>query len=167
MNLCKDSSMTCAGEWERWLAATVADPPDDCWEWPFGRTKGYGMCWWQGKMRRATHVVLHLLRDINVPPGMVAAHTCDNPPCVNPDHLFVGTRADNNLDRDRKGRGRRLHGPPSPKRRGGRPRRLTDEQVRYIRRNPHIRLWTLVEEYGLTVSSLARIRRCETYADVM
>jgi hypothetical protein len=45
-----------------------------------------------------------------IPKGMDVLHRCDNPPCINPEHLFLGTQADNNADRDAKGRCRVAHG---------------------------------------------------------
>lgn len=138
----------------RWLKMTADLSPDECWDWPFGRERnGYGLCFWEGRQRRATHVALKLLRGIDVPPGMVACHTCDNPPCVNPDHLFVGTRADNNRDRELKGRGRAR-------------RSLTDDQVRRVRAERTVMLKVFAEEYGVTVSALSRVRRCQTYRHV-
>ena len=50
-------------------------------------------------------MALLLYRDIPLTNGLLACHHCDNPPCVNPDHLFVGTIADNNIDMTVKERG--------------------------------------------------------------
>lgn len=61
----------------------------------------------------ATHVALELAGR-PVSPGMLACHTCDNPKCCNPAHLFVGTHLDNHRDREAKGRGRRLFGLAHP-----------------------------------------------------
>jgi hypothetical protein len=66
-----------------------------------------------------------------LPDGACVLHRCDNPPCVRPDHLFLGTRADNNRDMVTKGRARVGVNPPVGERSGS--VRLTSEQVRAIR----------------------------------
>jgi hypothetical protein len=76
---------------------------DYCWTWTAGKDKkGYGRMWVDGKDRRATHVALFLTT--GVWPTEQVLHKCDNPECVNPDHLFVGSIADNMADKFAKGR---------------------------------------------------------------
>lgn len=65
---------------------------------------GYGTMKRAGRMMRATHVAWELATGAPVPTGLCALHRCDNPRCVNAEHLFLGTRGDNNADRIRKGR---------------------------------------------------------------
>lgn len=77
-----------------------------CWPWlGWKGDRGYGRISVNGRLMRATHVSL-LLQGMAVPPGMLACHHCDNPPCVNPRHLFLGSMSDNILDAVRKGRHR-------------------------------------------------------------
>ena len=78
-----------------------------CWLWT-GRTnrKGYGVIN-LNKKPLYVHRLMWEIRNGNIPDGMLVCHRCDNPRCVNPDHLFVGTIRDNNRDRDNKGRSAR------------------------------------------------------------
>ena len=78
-----------------------------CWNWTGARLpKGYGMIgarsWRDGW--QCAHRVSWELHFGAIPDGLHCLHRCDNPPCVNPAHLWLGTNADNAADRDSKGR---------------------------------------------------------------
>lgn len=86
-----------------WSKVAITDNPDDCWLWTAGTVTGYGSFGFQGRMRIASRVAWEITNS-EIPAGMKVLHTCDNPLCVNPKHLFLGTQLDNMRDMVRKGR---------------------------------------------------------------
>lgn len=85
---------------------------DGCWEWTAAKHHGYGIFGMDQRTFQATHIAWELWHGSPPPPGMFVCHRCDNPGCVRPDHLFVGTQTDNMRDMTAKGRniGSKFHG---------------------------------------------------------
>jgi hypothetical protein len=82
----------------------VEKHPSGCWLWKFGRTTaGYGFKRINKKFYYA-HRLSWELKNGPIPKGLFVCHKCDNPPCANPDHLFVGTCKENVWDALKKGR---------------------------------------------------------------
>jgi hypothetical protein len=75
-----------------------------CWEWiGYYGSGGYGMMSRAGKNQRAHRISYEVYKG-PIPKGMVVRHSCDNPACINPDHLTLGTQKDNVADREARGR---------------------------------------------------------------
>ena len=89
--------MSAANEERFW---SKVDKSGDCWVWTGPRLPwGYGMF-----LRSTAHRYVYVLSHGPLPRNVFVCHTCDNPPCVNPAHLFAGSSRDNQLDRLAKGR---------------------------------------------------------------
>lgn len=86
---------------------TMSHMTTPCWEWSGSTSNGYGRFNRYSRLRNA-HIYAHKFSyEIHcgqIPDGLYVLHRCDNPPCVNPDHLFLGTYADNHKDMISKGR---------------------------------------------------------------
>lgn len=91
-------------------------PPNEsgCTEWIGARNEphGYGVIKVDGKLRGAHRVAYEIANSCEIPAGMFILHRCDNPACVNPKHLRLGTHRENVADRDSKNRVR--HGETHP-----------------------------------------------------
>ncbi len=86
---------------EKWLL----DTRSGCWLWTGATSShGYGRIFWNGTVYRASRISWFLRHGVLPPEELHACHHCDTPACVNPDHIFLGTRSDNHQDSIAKGR---------------------------------------------------------------
>lgn len=127
-------------------------PVDECIEWPGRRNEsGYGHCRRNGETIASRAVWVELKGPI--PNGLSVCHRCDNPPCVNPAHLFLGTVLENALDMAAKGRHPKPRGERSPK------AKVTDAEVCAIRQavaGGETRA-SVARRYGLNQKYVSRI----------
>lgn len=100
-----------------WSKVFKSQQPSECWVWMGARNhKGYGRFSTSHQHTFQSHRIAWMLCNGPIPAGMCVCHHCDNPPCCNPAHLFIGTVADNQADMKRKGR---ATGPKNPVRGSG------------------------------------------------
>jgi len=89
--------------WEFMLANSIVNPDTGCIEWQKGRSCGYGQVTNRGRPDRA-HRASYKLNKGTIPEGLCVLHSCDNKICINPEHLWLGTLADNVADMVSKNR---------------------------------------------------------------
>jgi hypothetical protein len=134
-----------------------APGPTGCVEYMGARVPGgYGVIRHRGK-NIAAHRVAHEVFIGPIPPGLFVLHTCDNPACCNPAHLFTGTNAENLADMARKGRSCRGSQVNTAK--------LTPRKVLHIRASAESAP-ALAARYGVTKENIYAIRKRVTWSHV-
>lgn len=152
-------------------ASVIADPVErfwskvnrqsdgECWPWTGHLLPdGYGVISIRRVNKRA-HRVSYELAYGAIPEGMHVCHHCDNPPCVNPAHLFLGTNADNVADKTSKGRAASMPGSKNPS------AILDEDTVRLILADAGTHA-ELGRKYGVSRSTISLLRRRKTWRDV-
>jgi len=132
--------------------------PGDCWEWQGSRLpKGYGQFYGGGGAKAGSlyaHRASYAIHVGLIPNGLHVLHRCDNPPCVNPGHLFLGTCADNHRDMINKGRALTRERNPQAKITVEIARRIVAEYDR-----GDVSQATLGERYGISRHAVGTIVR--------
>jgi hypothetical protein len=145
--------------------------PDECWEWQ-GAVDAFGYGFLHGgplyrtgaKWVKAHRIAWEVHHGRPIPDGGIICHHCDNPPCCNPAHLYLGTKKSNAEDRARRRRGKehRQDGEHNDN------AKLTEDQVRQIivelRRLPRRSQTSIAQEFGVQQPQISRIMRSENWA---
>ncbi len=140
------------------------DFSDDCWLWTAGKShNGYGMFFMlqdgRKTMQRA-HRIAYQHCFGNVPDGMLVRHSCDNPACVNPDHLLLGKASDNSCDMVKRGRSQKGESHSQAK--------LTESDIREIRCMHHIAVEIpsrqVAAMYGVSPRTIRDVRSRRSWA---
>ena len=147
------------------------NPDSQCWEMRVASGGRYGSFVLQGK-RQLAHRASWVLHKGPIPDGLNVLHQCDNPRCVNPAHLFLGTHLDNMRDRDAKGRGvvpdtTGIKRAPETVARGedAGGAKLTEDQVRYVK-NSRVSARSIARDLGVSHWAIYDIRSGRTWAHV-
>ena len=148
--------MKISADWiQRFNAKWVKDEVTECWVWTAAHhVKGYGEIKIPKTRKQIpAHRLSYLIHRGLIPNGKCVLHRCDNPKCVNPEHLFVGTKMDNALDMVKKMR--HCYG----ERQGG--HKLTEKEVLDIHRllKMDVKQKSIAQMFGIGEMQISRIKR--------
>ena len=137
--------------WEKVDKTPGQGPDGDCWIWNgSSRSRGYGQCKMNGKLV-GVHKVSYLINKGSIPEGLCVLHKCDIRSCVRPEHLWLGTVAENNADKIAKGRARNLVGSEHPS------SKITEAQAVMILNDPR-KYQDIADEYGISIPLVSHIK---------
>jgi len=136
-----------------------------CWEWTGSKRNGYGRMIIGSRTdgtrkSDSAHRVSYILAHGRIPDGMEVCHKCDNPCCVNPDHLFAGTHQDNMDDRERKGRNIVWVGEEQPR---AKLTKKTVKDARWERAYKGTSIQKLADKYGVSKKTMLDALRGVTW----
>jgi hypothetical protein len=145
---------------DRFLDSYKPGKPDACWPWTGTiHHNGYGIITDDHKRLVQAHRVSYERIHGSIPKGLKICHTCDNRPCCNPAHLFVGTDADNQADKARKGRATRGEDISLA--------RLTEANVRVIRSlYPQMTQQAIADRFSVHQTIISDVVRRKTWKHV-
>lgn len=147
---------------EFWASVAVGNT-GECWSWQRAThpRSGHGRARWFGVVMGA-HRIAWLTSRGPIPVGLFVCHKCDNPPCCNVDHLFLGSHADNMTDAAMKGR---MAGNSGRSGAANGRALFTADQVRAIRAASGTQS-EIARTFGTSQPVISKIRRHESYVDV-
>lgn len=140
-----------------WNKVHFIDDATSCWEWRAGlHPTGYGTLQ-IGRGYELAHRISYRLAHGAIPDGAHILHKCDNPACVRPDHLFVGTHADNMRDMAKKGRMNGGHGV-----------KLNPAKVRQIRQlnAEGATQQSLADQFGVALMTINHVIKRRTWKHI-
>lgn len=144
--------MTSETDRARFMAKVRVRQANECWVWDASTNNcGYGQFRYAGKMRKA-HRISYEFFIGTIPDGIQVCHKCDNPSCVNPNHLFLGTHTENMKDMAAKGRAGVTLGKFNPN------SKLTPDAVKAIRADTTKTTKQLGAEFGVSDVMISKIK---------
>ncbi len=167
MRFCQGHRLSMLDNREAFWSRVKRGAANQCWEWTSYRNdSGYGVVNTKNGILYRAHRLAYEFTNSPIPEGLFVCHRCDNPPCCNPAHLFLGTPAENNIDMHQKGRNGRDCGAQGESNYGA---KLTAADVQAIRARyakGGVYQRDLAAEYGLTLHATNAIIRYRTWMHV-
>jgi hypothetical protein len=131
-----------------------------CWAWTGSKRNGYGEYG-----NTSAHRTSYKLFKGDIPKSLFVMHICDNRGCINPDHLKLGTTQENTQDKVKKGRAKGGH---NHKGQNASYSKLSNDQVKEIRENPHDKcLGCLSRQFGISFQQVSRIKHNERWSELV
>lgn len=145
--------------YDRITSRVEYDPNGGCWLWSGAQKNGYGHIIMPGGKTTSTHRAMYEAAKGAIPEGLCVCHKCDVRACVNPDHLWLGTHADNAADKEAKGRGNQPRGERNCK------AKMSEAKVSELRslRASGALLKDLSERFGITTATVSKAARGDTW----